>query len=69
MRQWLIDLRLKKLLSQKEVCEAVGIAQPTYWEYEHGKSRPSPETAQRLGEVLGFDWTRFFTEKTKEERE
>lgn len=62
MRQWLIDIRVGKNLSQKAVCDAIGISQPTYWEYEHGESTPTPKIAMRLGEFLGFDWTRFYRE-------
>ena len=63
MRNWLVDIRRSKGLSQKAVCEAIGITQPTYWEYEHEDCKPSPQTAQKIGKFLGFDWTRFYTEQ------
>lgn len=69
MRQWLIDLRTGKGMSQKAVCDYVGVSQPTYWEYEHGESTPTPEKAQRLGECLGFDWTIFYTKPAGTERD
>lgn len=66
MRQWLIDARIAKGLSQKVMSEAVGIAQPTYWEYEHGKCSPSPETAKKIAGILEFPWTQFFENPTGE---
>lgn len=60
MREWLIAIRKQKGLSQAAVCKAVGIKQPTYWEYEHGKSTPKPTTAKKIGELLGFSWTLFY---------
>lgn len=59
MRDWLVDLRRARGLSQKEVAAAVGIAQPSYWEIEHGLTNPKLTTACRLGELLGFDWRMF----------
>lgn len=60
MRQWLISARRKKGLTQKDMAEAVQVSQPSYWAYEHGNSRPSPENAKKIASVLGFPWTRFF---------
>lgn len=60
MRDWLICARKEKGLSQKACCEAIGVSQPTYWEYEHGDCTPTPIVAKKLGAILGFDWTRFY---------
>lgn len=60
MRVWLIEIRKKKGLSQKDICEKVKISQPTYWEYEHGICSPTVPIAKKIGTVLGFDWTRFY---------
>lgn len=60
MRNWLIALRELKGLSQKAVSEAIGVAQPTYWEYEHGDSTPSVPIAKKIAAVIGFDWTLFY---------
>lgn len=70
MRKWLIDIRKKKGLSQKSVCEAVDIAQPTYWEYEHGECTPTVPIAKKVAALLGFDWTRFYDDQpiNKEEK-
>ena len=63
MRRWLIDIRRNKGYSQKIVCDYVGISQPTYWEYEHGESTPTPAKAKKIGELLDFDWTLFFSDE------
>lgn len=60
MRVWLVAIREQKNLSQKAVSSAAGVAQPTYWEYEHGISTPSVPVAKRIAAVLGFDWTIFY---------
>ena len=66
MRRWLIQIREGQGFSQKAVCEYAGISQPTYWEYEHGISTPTPPKAKRIGKFLGFDWTRFYEDERKE---
>lgn len=62
MRNWLVTIRESHSVSQKAVAESVGIAQPSYCNIEKGKNRPSVETAKRIAQVLGFEWTRFFEE-------
>lgn len=42
--------------------EQVGIAQPSYFNIEAGKRRPSVPVAKKIAAVLGFDWTRFYEE-------
>ncbi len=66
MRQWLIDIRTGKGLSQKAVCDYAQISQPTYWEYEHGETTPTPPKAKMIGRLLGFDWTRFYDDEVKD---
>ena len=60
MREFLIKSRGEK--SQTDVANICGISQQMYSHIENGKRRPSVEVAKRLGDALGFDWTRFFTE-------
>ena len=60
MREWLVAIRKKAGYSQKDICNAVQISQPTYWEYEHGVCTPTVATAKRIGDFLDFDWTRFY---------
>lgn len=54
------ELRLAKNLTMKQVSQRAGIAECTYSLIETGKRRPSPEVAQRIGDILGFDWTKFY---------
>lgn len=64
-QNWLIAIRKKKKLSQKNVSEKVGITQPSYCNMEKGKIKPSVPVAKKIADVLGFDWTRFFEEEEK----
>ena len=62
-----MNLKAKRLdanLTMKQVGLASGIAESTYSLIEAGKRRPSPEVAQRLGKLLGFDWTLFYKDET-----
>lgn len=61
-RSWLIAIREEKRFTQKYVSEQVGIAQPSYFNIEAGKRRPSVPVAKKIAAVLGFDWTRFYEE-------
>lgn len=63
MREWLIAARKTKRLSQKAVSEAVGVSQPTYWEYEHGTCTPTPARAKKIGKLLKFPWAKFYEEE------
>ena len=63
MRDWLIGIRKARGFSQAYVCRAIGVKQPTYWEYEHGVSTPSVSVARKIGKLLGFDWTLFFPDE------
>lgn len=61
MREWLKDCRINKNLSQADVATKIGVTQTCYWFYENGKRRPPVETAKKLGEILGFKWTKFYS--------
>ena len=61
MRFWLIQKREALGLTQKNISELVGISQPSYCNIETGERRPSVETAKKIAEVLGFDWTLFYS--------
>lgn len=63
MRQWLIDTRKEKAMTQHEVAKLAGISQPSLHEFETGKATPKPETAKKISKVLGFHWTRFYEEE------
>lgn len=59
-RNWLIEYRQKKGLSQEKLAELVGITQQAYSQYENGGRRPSVETAKKIAEILEFEWTKFY---------
>ena len=63
MRVWLKDIRLAKHFTQSCLAQIVHISQNSYCNIENGKRRPSPEVAQRIASVLGFDWTLFYQDE------
>lgn len=63
MRNWLIAIREARGYSQAYVARAIGVKQPTYWQYEHGSITPSPSIARKIGRLLGFDWTLFYPDE------
>ena len=65
MRDWLVNKRIKKGFSQKKVSELIAISQPSYCNIENGERRPSVETAKKIAEALGFDWTRFYEDESE----
>lgn len=67
VRNWLIQCRGQKDMTQGDVANAAGIAQPSYFEIEKGISTPRPETAKKIAAVLGFEWTRFYEEDEENE--
>ena len=64
--KWLKHIRIDADMTQIEVAERVGISQQMYWMIENGERRPSVETAKKIAAVLGFNWTEFFPDETKE---
>ena len=61
------EARIKLGISQKEAADMVNVSQPAYSNIENGRRRPSPEVAQRIAKVLGFDWTLFFVDTEPDE--
>ncbi len=61
LHEFLKEKRLSKGLSQKEVAEYAGIKREYYCMIESCKRRPSPDVAQKIAYICGFDWTIFFT--------
>lgn len=60
MRQWLIDARKAKRMTQADVAKRVKISEPSYSCIENGKQHPRVSTAKRIAEALDIEWTRFF---------
>lgn len=59
-RLWLREARFQKDLRAWEVARKAGICENYYSKIELGLRRPSVKLAQKLGEILGFSWTKFF---------
>lgn len=62
MRLWLRNIRLMRRMTEKQVADAAGIAQPFYHRIENGAA-PSVQTAKKISKILGFDWTLFFPDE------
>ncbi len=60
-RKWLFDKRKLKQMTQNQVAKKADIKRPYYSMIENGIKTPSTTVAQKLGDVLDFDWTIFFT--------
>jgi len=55
--------REKKLLTQQQLAELVGVDRTLISKIESGVSTPSVATAKKIAAVLGFPWTRFFEDE------
>lgn len=60
MRNWLIEQRKEKKLSQDEVATLCGISRQYYSFIERGERNVPVKTAKKLADVLGFSWQKFF---------
>ena len=62
MRDWLIEIRKDKKLSQYEVAALSGISQSYYAAIEVGvRGKPlNVDTAKKIASALDFQWTRFY---------
>jgi transcriptional regulator with XRE-family HTH domain len=65
-RNWLLDYRTKKEMTQFDVARRAGISRTTYAMIETGNRNPSVSVAKRIAKTLGFDWTLFFDNKLHE---
>lgn len=66
LRIWLKNIRKGLHMTQRTVADLAGIRRPYYTFIENGNRRPSPQVAQKIAQVLDFDWTRFFTDNSNE---
>ena len=69
MRSWLREKRLDMGLTLNDLAKAVGVSWQSISYYENGSRRPSPEIAQKIADVLGFSWTRFYEDENRKEDE
>ena len=64
-RIWLKQIREAKNIEQKEIATKAKITQACYSYIENGARNPSVNLAQKIAEILDFDWTMFFPSKKK----
>lgn len=62
-RVWLEQLLQRRSLTHQEVADKAKIDRSYFTQIVNGVRRPSPDVAQRIGKVLDFKWTIFFTEE------
>ncbi len=62
-RLWLINCRLNQGLTRGRVAKMLQVSEPAYMAYELGTRTPRPTKAKLLANILGFDWTRFYSEE------
>ena len=62
-RDWLIQIRNIKEVSIADMVEKLGITQQMYNYIENNKRNPSVKLAQKIANVLDFDWTLFYPKK------
>lgn len=60
MREWLINERKVKNMTQEEIARKTGVTRQLISILENGNSSPSVPTAKKIAEALGFDWQLFF---------
>lgn len=62
-REWLIQIRKVKGFTRADVVKKAKITLQMYYYIENNQRNPSVELAQRIAEVLDFDWTMFYPSK------
>ena len=65
---WIKRARESAEMTQEAVAKAAEVSRGCYSNIENGRRRPSPEGAQRIAKVLGFDWTLFFVDSEPDEK-
>lgn len=58
-RDWLINIRNSKQMTQQEVAYTAFIDRAYYAQIESGARNPSGDVTKRIGDVLGFHYTNF----------
>jgi transcriptional regulator with XRE-family HTH domain len=67
-REWLIQKREAKKMSQEVVAEKLGVSRPYYGMIETGIRNPSVGLSKKIAKVFGFKWTIFFEDKGNEKK-
>lgn len=61
--------RISAGLTQKELGERAGIAEPTIGRYELGKLNPKPSTLKKIAAALGVQWYELLSDDSEEQVE
>lgn len=61
MRVWLRNCRERCGLTQENLAEKSGISRQMVGHLETGKANPSVKTAMVIADILGFEWTMFYS--------
>lgn len=61
----LLEFRLKKGYSQKELGDAVGLSYQAISHYEKGRRELPVSVAKKIGEVLDIDWWILYEDESK----
>ena len=64
-REWLNAIREKHRMTQENVAEKSGISRVYYTRIENGDYNVPVDTAKKIAEALGFNWTKFYEEEAK----
>lgn len=60
LRNWLIEKRVEKQLSQEQVASHAKVTREYISMIELGKRDPSVKVAKLIADLLSFDWKYFF---------
>ena len=60
-RNWLIEIRKEKRLTQKAIADEVGITRQMFSAIENGQNT-GIKTAKKIASFLDFEWTDFYKE-------
>lgn len=60
---WLRQIRKDAGKTMKDIAEAVGISQVSYWQIEHGICKPRVNNAKKIAHLLRFDWRDFYPDE------
>ncbi len=62
-RIWLINSRINQGFTREKLAKILQVSETAYIAYELGTRTPRPNRAKLLASILGFDWTRFYSEE------
>lgn len=59
-REWFKKAREESNMTQEDIAKKVGVTRQHIGMIENGITNPSTELAKKLGNILGFSWTKFY---------